>query len=285
MSVYTGRKRFRDGATQWNSPAEAKRRYTSMNRGVNQRQMVQSVPRYRLYVPRTPGGQIVAERKYFDTTKNTTTISHVANSWQGTLQNGTQVRPAVPGPGNTTVNINCLVAPLQGNDISNREGRSIFVHNITVRGVITFNPGVESAGELRLGNRVRLIMLIDKQTNGSFFDPIELIESGNIAQSVLDKYQNTANFGRFQILKDKTFVFSNPAITHVDGNGSNVFSVGIRNFKFRVVFKNPLKINFNGSNSGTVSDIVDNAIHICAGAENTIPSCSIRYQSRASFSG
>lgn len=239
--------------------------YQNIPRGLNQRQMIKP---YKLYVPRTPGGQIVSERKYYDTTLNGGTISSVVSNWLGAE--------------NDPVNIDTLFAPIQGNDISDREGRNCYVHNITVRGSIKSDD--QTAQTLVDANQIfRIILVLDKQTNGAKMEAEDLITSGSGAPSLYD-FQNTANFGRFQILKDR-IIEHQPC--NIAGNTSGTFWQGSqrKHFKLKHTFNPPLRICFNSTNGGTVSDIVDNSFHIICGKESANIGANLYYQSRVSFTG
>lgn len=227
--------------------------------------------RYRLgqaprFVPRTPGGQIVSERKYFDT-QGSSAVNITNASF-----NGAEVDP-------TTVN--CLCAPSQGNDISNREGRNIFVYNITVRGTLKVNAqSAQNSGDR--GQTVRLILVMDKQTNGTQMASEDLIASA-VSVPMTFGFQNTANFGRFQILKDK-FIPMGPF--PISSNGSVLIQGGVtKMFKLKYSFKSPIKVNFNSTNGGTVADIVDNSFHILAGRDDPDTPVELTYKARVAFTG
>lgn len=238
--------------------------YTNMPRGTNQRQVIKP---YRLYTPRTPGGQIVSERKYFDLHYNGSSISNIdgLGTWSTAEEDPTQ---------------NCLFCPIQGNDITQREGRSVFVHKITVRGSVYSE--FEAAGTAPPINSIfRLILVLDKQTNGTQMDPSDLITSGNGAPQLF-AFQNTASFGRFQILKD---IYIQPPQPNL-GSGLATFAhTGNRShFNLKYTFREPLRVNFNNGNTGSVADIVDNSFHMIVGKEGG-PNAFLYYQCRVSFTG
>ena len=57
--------------------------YQMMPRGVNQQQIQTYQKPYRLFTPRTPGGNVTSERKYFDSQVDATTIVQAATTWAG----------------------------------------------------------------------------------------------------------------------------------------------------------------------------------------------------------
>jgi len=123
---------------------------------------------------------------------------------------------------------------------------------------------------------------MDKQTNGATMNSEDLITSASGVPGTF-QFQNTSNFGRFQILKDKIITFPPFPIA---ANGGNLFQSGnSRYFKIKYTFKTPLKVNFNSTNGGTVADIVDNSFHLLAGKYNVDTTVTLDYQVRVGFTG
>jgi hypothetical protein len=56
-------------------------------------------------------------------------------------------------------------------------------------------------------------------------------------------------------------------------------------FKLKYNFNPPLRVNFGSTNTGDVSDIVDNSLHIFCGREGGEINSFIYYQARVSFTG
>lgn len=235
--------------------------YKAMNRGGGRQS-----PSFKLYVPRTPGGQTISERKYFDSEVLASPIANSYANWANSWQNPTA--------------LGTLFAPTQGNDISNREARSCYVYNITIKGSLTLQP--QSGGTVgEPGENVRLVLVLDKQTNGQAMTGDQLLSSGT-GPPMFFAYQSTANFGRFQVLKDKTYSFANTPLT----TATTIILNGVtKQFKLKYVFKEPLKINFNSTNSGTITDIIDNSFHLFGGTENDEHTIQLNYKSRVSFKG
>nr|AJP36424.1 putative capsid protein [Avon-Heathcote Estuary associated circular virus 15]AJP36426.1 putative capsid protein [Avon-Heathcote Estuary associated circular virus 15] len=239
--------------------------YQNLPRGMNQRQIIRP---YRLYTPRTPGGQVIAERKYFDETLAAKIVIAAVTDF-----NDAEVDPAVRL---------CLFAPTQGNDISNRESRSCFVYSITVRGSIEMlGQGQQTAID---NNQIaRLVLVLDKQTNGTQMSSEDLLTTNSGESPMVYAYQNTANFGRFQILKDQFIEFEPCNIGGV--TGSFWQGGGRKMFKLKHTFKEPIRVNFGSTNGGTVADIVDNSFHIICGTQNASITTVLNYKSRVSFTG
>lgn len=229
-------------------------------------QVPQTSAPIRLFVPRTPGGQIVSENHYFDAELNTNTITPNGTSWTGT-----EYDPAVP--------LN-LCSPTIGDDITNRTARRIFVKKIRIQGQVFQNAQTtQSAADDAV--YVRIVVYQDKQTNGSQAQGEQLLSSGTSLDAI-DMYQNTANLGRFRVLKEKRIHLENPNIVGL--TGAYVVNGLSRSFKFNI----PINqfTNFNSGNTGTITDIIDNSYHIVANISGgTGVTTSITYKSRAVFTG
>lgn len=211
-------------------------------------------------VPRTRGAVAMTERKYFDSFLSASAIT-ASTDWTGTEHD-----PAG----------NCLFYPVEGSDINERIGRKVTLVKLTIRGVIRAPAQVnQTAGDA--ASVVRLILVQDEQTNAAQMQGEQLMSAPGAANALLcnQTFQSTANFGRFRVLKDKTFTLSNPNMawdgTNIETNGLN------RAFKFSIVFKNPIRVRFNSTNGGSVADIVDNSFHLLAQATNVADLAPLLY--------
>jgi len=71
-------------------------------------------------------------------------------------------------------------------------------------------------------------------------------------------FQNTANFGRFRILKDKHTTIKVP-----DYSGLTTAFVAQGNMTlFKLSVKVNRWVNYNATNGGTVADVIDNSYHM-----------------------
>lgn len=220
----------------------------------------------RKYVNRTPGGQITAENHYFDTERTATALVANATSWTGT-----EYDP------NTTAML-CLFAPVQGDDIQNRTGRKIFVKKIRISGVIDIAP---QGGQIACDYPVtaRIIVYMDKQTNGSQSQGEDLISSG-AANDPLDMFQNITNLGRFKVYKDKKIMLTNPSQSVLAG--PLIYQNGLtHNWKMNIRVNQ--WVNYNATNGGTVADVVDNSFHLICNVNSTTLAPYIAYKVRTVF--
>jgi len=212
------------------------------------------------YVQRSPGGQIVADNHYFDgqTIQTGLPINPITISWAGCEAD------AYSGAGTGTLSMNCLFAPLMGDDIQNRQGRKVFVQTIRIRGYISIPPQATQA-TADSACRVRLILYHDKQTNAASTGSENVIGSG-YQVPVLEQFQNLLNIGRFNVLKDKSFLLQRPSIANDTGATGGLVQSGLKQlFKFTV--KPNMWVNYNATNGGTVADVIDNSWHMIAAAD------------------
>lgn len=232
---------------------------------------------------KTPQG----EMKYFDSALTSTNLAVVTTTWVA----GTMKNPS------TTINLGaaavatpqCLFVPTVGSALNQRIGRSVNVYKLKVRGTLEqgSRSGAIGAGTADLGTKVRLLLVQDMQTNAAQMTGAALLNDATDATTTIDSYQNPNNFGRFRVLKDKVFNFSNPNFT-VGETAAGTFGSYqqgmVRFFKINYNFKVPVKVQFNATNGGTVADVVDNSFHIVAGvvsADNT--NIALSYYARVAF--
>ena len=202
--------------------------------------------RRRQTVARTRGPFVASESKYFDQEISGFAVGEETQSWAAD-------NDALKGT---------ICIPQEGSDINNRIGRKIAVYKIAVRGVLVNNSATDNADTLA-NPAVRCVLWIDKQTNGTATNSGALFETGvaNTSAVTFCAFQNTANFGRFRVLKDK--YYRAPDVS-VGTDGANTTSQNSSHipFKFTYKFKKPLIIKFNATNGGTIGDVVDNSIYL-----------------------
>lgn len=233
-------------------------------------------------VARTRGAPVTGEMKYFDCTRNVTSIVPVDTDWDGATT--TMMDPS------TTVNLGdaavatpgCLFAPKVSSALNGRIGRKVKVLKLKMR--ITVEAPLQSAqAALDSAIQVRLILVQDKQTNAAAMTASLLMNNGGDADSTLDSFQNPNNFGRFKVLRDKSCVFQTLAAVN-NASATTVSQAGLMKvFKFNIKFRKPLEVNFNATNGGTVADIIDNSFHLIAATDSAGLLPEISYYSRVCY--
>jgi hypothetical protein len=217
-------------------------------------------------VARTRGVYAAGEMKYFDCARTSTAVLG-GNDWSGT-----EIDPnAIPVAG-----LNTLFAPTVGSGINQRIGKACNVHKIKIRGHV-FSTVEQNQTVGAQPADVRVILFQDLQTNGTQAQGEEVMQTVTAnAVANVEAFQNIDNFGRFRVLKDKSFGLENPNMTPTSAT-EHLNNGLIRRFKFNIKFRKPVKVRFNATNGGTIADIVDNSWHMLAittSASGLIPGIS-----------
>lgn len=230
------------------------------------------------FVPRTPGGAIISEMKYFDTERALVAIT-ASTDWTATEFDPNTTQEATP-----VATPLCLFAPKQGAGVNNRIGKSAKLFKIKIRGLINIVAQADQTGADSAALS-RIILYQDMQTNIVQAQGEQVMTDPVTADAyvAINSFQNIDNFGRFRILKDKFISLMNPNMTY---DGTNVEQQGLtKPFKITHTFKKPVEVRFNSTNGGTVADIVDNSFHVLATCTNATLVPNISYQARCSFKG
>lgn len=231
--------------------------------------------RSRAVIPRAP----VGEMKQFDC-ERTAALAATTTTWvAGTLQDP-----------DTTINLGaaavanplCLFAPTVGAGLNQRIGRSVKMLKCKVQGFVAI-PVQAAQGAADSSTKVRIILVLDKQTNAAQMTSAQLMRDAGSAGTTINSYQNPDNFGRFHVLKDKTMSLSNLNMTGSPTAGDVIQAGMNRPFKLSYRFRNPVEVHFNATNGGTVADIVDYSLHMIVAANSIAYAPSVTYYSRVSF--
>lgn len=215
-------------------------------------------------VARTRGAAVTGEMKYFDTAKSGAIPASA--DWTGT-----ELDP-------TTFNTLCV--PAVGAAINQRIGKQIKVLKIKIRGFVGCAAQTGQAVQDE-ASYVRLCLYQDTQTNSTQAQGENVMSDGGSAALTALSYQNIDNFGRFRMLKDKSFMMQKPSSLW---NGTNVLQGGmVTGFKWTINFKKPVVVRFNSTNGGTVADIVDNSFHIIGTTNSATLVPNIHYYSRVCY--
>ncbi len=154
-----------------------------------------------------------------------------------------------------TTSVNLIA---QGVTESERVGRKCTIRQILWRGNISI-PLNELEGGPGPGDRVRLIMYMDKQTNGATATQAGILES-----TVYDSYRNLANSGRFNILLDKWITLNYNTCTHF---AVNSFSHAKVNRQFSFFKKCSIPLEFDNT-TGALTELRSNNVGILIMCEN-----------------
>ncbi len=209
------------------------------------------------------GGFMGIENKFVDYELDVTTVDA---SWSGNeLEDGTALS---------------LSSIAQGDGESQRDGRQVQLLSVHLKGWLDMAQ-TEAVTAPSDGGIARLILVLDKQTNGAQLNAEDVV---TVTTNDVNAWRNLQNSQRFRILKDQRFEFKPYGATQ---EAANLFSGALvrHPFEFHVVFKKPIPVNFSGT-TAVVASIVDNSIHLigCSTAAGTF-SCNIAYTSRVRFRG
>jgi len=219
-------------------------------------------------VARTRGVYAQGEMKYFDSFLSAAAVA------EGTAWTGTELDPAT---------LNTLFCPQEGAAINQRIGRKVKLYKIKIRGFITTAAEPDQADILNAPS-VRILLVHDMQTNSTQMQGEEVMATPGGATTALTAsvFQNTANFGRFRVLKDKVY---RPSIVTAGTDGASTTSQNVSQipFKYTINYKAGIDVMFNATNGGSVADIVNNSWHVIGTKSNANFVTSISYQCRCCY--
>lgn len=227
-------------------------------------------------VPRTGGALVQGEMKYYDAILYNKTLQVVGTDWAAT-----QCDPSSSiNLGNAAVaNPQTLCCPTVSAALNGRIGKNIKIMKIKVQGSMEVLPKDAS----NTTTVVRIALVQDNQTNGSQMDGTQLYQGTPNAETTIHAYQNTNDFGRFRVLKEKKFTFADFNLVEDTTIPSIKQGSKLLKFKFTHRFMKPVIMHFNATNGGTVADISDTSFHIIAGADDDGNPVVLNYYSRVSY--
>ncbi len=206
------------------------------------------------------GGFLGIENKFIDHELGVTTLS---GTWAGgELDEGTALSRS---------------AIAQGDGESNRDGRKANLLSVHVKGFLRI-ISQEAAANPVFGGIVRLILVMDKQTNGAQLNAEDVV---TVTTQDINAWRNLQNSQRFRILKDQRIEMP---VTNMSTFQVNDFSTSQQEmpFEFHVVFKKPIVVNHTGT-TAVVASIADNSLHLIG--ISTLGIHQISYVSRVRFRG
>lgn len=164
-----------------------------------------------------------------------------------------------------------LTGIAQNNTAEGRNGNKIFVYNEDL--TMTF----DASGSNGACNLVRVIMFVDKQSNGNKPTLEEVLGS---ASATPTDFRNLENQARFRFLHDRLITVDNT------GGGGAAFTGGCKILKKRVGFsqaKGGLRVQYEtGTSTGYMDTIKDNNIWVLVLANNTNVTWTLRSRARYS---
>lgn len=185
-----------------------------------------------------------------------------------------------------------LFSPTRGTDINQRNNRVAWVHSIHIRGIIDiqFQTGA-TAWTVDEAPLFRVLLIQDTQSNGVNVPTTEILGPTQVFPDVASgilAFQNPSTVSRFKILDEK-FINAYEYFATAIGFSTQVQLGKTLTYDLKFTPKEPIKINFNGQNSGSLADIVDNSFSILAGTHPVqglgTPVMTNQYRCRVMFTG
>jgi len=202
---------------------------------------------------------VCGERKYIYSVFTGGVISSLAGTWSTSFRlDPTTTVNLGGGAIGTPLN---LCSPPVGSHVDQRIGRAIRIRKVTVRGSVVLQEDVDATGlEAQI---VRVVLVLDKQTNGAAMDPSLCLQNGGAA---VFAFPEPGGRGRFEILREK-FIAISPA-TFAFSTNERVLGVA-KYFKLKYKWPNGLTVLFNSTTGGTVTSVITNSLHILCGKSAT----------------
>ena len=171
--------------------------------------------------------------KYYDTANDGLALATTTTTWPA----GTMVDPVASvnlGAAAVGFPLN-LCSPTVGSALNQRIGREITIRKVKVHGRLHVAAQI-AQGTGDSSCVVRVALVLDTQTNSAQMTGAQLFNDALGPLSTLQAFQNPNNFGRFRVLKDKQFSFSNMNIAG-SPTGSDIVQSGMNKpFKMSYVF-------------------------------------------------
>jgi len=222
------------------------------------------------------------ETKYFDVGINTA-VTFAGTSWADSeVPADNYVNSSGAAAAYTD---SCLIPTAVGSGYGQVNGNKYKLKKIRVRGDLLV-PTVSDAADVSQGRVVRLMLVRDKQPNGAQAQGEDVIQDmGTLGENLHSFMRVADNIGRFEILKDKTYVLN---VTSAGTDGASTNSVGFQTakFKFNHMFKKPIDVSIRSGNATpTVAGTVNENIFLLLGGSGAAAAvaCTIQGVSRAYY--
>lgn len=164
-----------------------------------------------------------------------------------------------------------LFNPGQGVTISTRVGAAAYLHKLRLKCKFQIPAQAVVAGG-SLPSIIRYALVRDMEPGTSLPTGAEVFTTAALAIESVNALQESANFGRFQVLKDETIILQNPNLATT---GTHGIAECVR---INHTFKPPLKVRFNSTPRPNTDQF-----YIFAWTNSISLNPTISYLSRACF--
>lgn len=232
----------------------------------------------------------VAKRRSFKTGRlrrrnlRTAGFLGIEKKFMDTNNSGAGIPPdAVAGAEMDNTTMLCLNGIAQGDGESQRDGRKVTITRIDVHGTVVYrHPSTEDNAL----PEVRILLVLDTQTNGAQFNSEDVLVTGGEA---VEGFRNLQHSTRFRVLAE-TWVKprgSGDAIAYNSTATDEI--VRCTDYRFPFKFGKDLNLSVTYKDTGaTVASITDNSLHIMAikgGGNYGSGQPTLAYSSRIRFVG
>jgi len=230
-----------------------------------------------------PGGVIGIERHWHDT------------EYSAAIVEVRQKPLPLSQPGGTTswananaspVTEGALTTPSRGSDVNQYLGNKLDMTSLHIRGQIAIQGGNALSVTRHPVYLVRVIVFMDKNTNGTQSDGNLVVDDGIFG------YRNLGETQRYRILKDKIFRVKTDQHYTAEAAAPVGVEGTVTKFSWNFNFKKPIMIQMDGD-GGDVTTVRNNSVQILAamcrpviavdGSEHQTP--VLNYQARMRFVG
>lgn len=210
----------------------------------------------------SPVSSMRPEMKYFDLSYGGVQFS-TANDWSAAVMAASSYI-AADGTTVTAYNIAPMIPSAIGSGYGQVIGSKYRIRKLKLRGTIMPEPDVTQTYP-STDARTRMMVLMDKQPNGSQVQPSDLLTDWGTNVNNLDSFLavGTAGASRYRVLYDKTFIHHCEAAVNNATAGSCSTTQGAIPIRWTKTFKKPLVVSIK-SNSSTpaVASLYDTNIFI-----------------------
>jgi len=231
------------------------------------------------YTSRPLGNPLaITERKYWDVERATAQVYFPTPNWSACSMDPITSPDTIP----SKYSFNAISV---GTSWQQRIGRKVQILSLKLKGQIWTNPGYGTATDPLGSQTIRVLFYIDKQANGEYpSTPQTLIYSGPSSANQIDMFQDGNSFGRYKILRDYRFNLDPKACYYNYQNNTRGVAQITKIIDYTHVFNPPLTVHYNGANTVTNQDIIDNSIHMAvAKSADATPTVYCSYKARLAF--
>lgn len=193
----------------------------------------------------SPATRMRPEMKYFDTSYNAVSLSS-GNDWSAAVLSASNYMNA-DGSTISAYSLAPMIPSAVGSSYGQVVGNKYMIRKLKVRGFL--RPDITNGGVADTGVdcRSRLVMLMDKQPNGTQSQPTDIFTDWGSNFNNLDSFQavGTAGMSRYRVLYDRTFVHHVEAVNSATGD-TTYSAIPI---KISKTFKKGIVVNIRSNSS------------------------------------